>query len=277
MSAQTDADRELKQRHRKMWSLGDYPAVARELVGSLGPHLVDAAAVRAGQDVLDVGAGAGNASSPAAERGANVTASDLTPELFEDGRRRAAEAGAELSWEQADAEALPYEDASFDVVMSCIGAMFAPHHEATASEMVRVCRPGGTVAMANWTPEGLVGELFKVMGAYMPPPPAGATPPPRWGSEDHVRELFGDALEDLHMGRHTMTTEMFETPAAYRDYFKERYGPTIVAYKNIGDDAERAAQLDAEFEAMLERRNLAAPGEQARFDMEYLVLVGRRR
>lgn len=274
-AAGTTEDRELKARHKKMWALGDYPAMARDFVDSLGPIIVEAAAIRAGQTVLDVGAGTGNASIPAAKTGAQVTASDLTPELLADGRARAAEAGVELQWDEADAEALPYESASYDVVMSCIGAMFAPHHEAVADELVRVAKPGGTIAMLNWTPEGLIGDIFATMKPFAPPPPPGATPPPRWGSEEHVKELFGDRVTDLHMGRHMMPVEMFATPAEFAAYFKAMYGPTIVAYKNATAQG-REDELDQALLELMERRNLAAPGEPARFEQEYLLLVGRK-
>jgi ubiquinone/menaquinone biosynthesis C-methylase UbiE len=273
----TTQDLELKQRHRKMWALGDYPAMVRDWLLPLGERLVDAAAIAPGQRVLDVGAGTGNAAIRAAAKGASVVASDLTPELFDDGRALAREAGVELEWEQGDAEALPFDDASFDVVMSCIGAMFAPHHEATARELVRVCKPGGTIAMLNWTPEGQIGEMFKIMGPYLPAPPPGATPPPRWGSEDHVRGLLGDAVIDLHMGRDVLPLTIFERPVDYRDHFKANYGPTIVAYRNIGDDPERTRELDEALADFCERRNLAAPGEPARFELEYLLVIARRR
>ena len=148
-----DADRALKAKHRALWASGDYPAVAAELIPALGPELVQACGIRPGDRVLDVAAGSGNAAIPAAVAGAIVTASDLTPELFGAGRRIAAERGVELEWVEADAEAVPFADNSFDVVTSCVGAMFAPHHQATANELVRVCRPGGTIGMINWTPE----------------------------------------------------------------------------------------------------------------------------
>src|SRR5918999_100513 len=179
-------DTELKARHRAMWASGDYPSMVETFLLPLGPRLVDACGIGEGMRVLDVAAGTGNASIPAAQAGAEVTASDLTPELFDAGRRRAQEAGVELDWVEADAENLPFDDESFDVVMSSIGAMFAPRHQEVADELVRVCRPGGTIAMLNWTPEGQIGALFRTIGPFAPPPPPGATPPPKWGSEEHV-------------------------------------------------------------------------------------------
>ena len=170
------ADRALKAKHRGMWALGDYPDVATRLIPELGPELVAASGVRAGDRVLDVAAGTGNAAVPAAMTGATVTASDLTPELFPAGREFAARHGVELQWDEADAEALPYDDGAFDVVMSCVGVMFAPHHQRAADELVRVCRPGGTIGLLSWTPEGFVGDLFRTMKPYAPPPPPGAQP-----------------------------------------------------------------------------------------------------
>src|SRR3954451_16420472 len=174
------ADQELKARHRTMWASGNYPSMVETFLLPLGPRLVDALETAAGARVLDVAAGTGNASIPAARRGARVTASDLTPELLEAGRRRAAVQGAELEWVDADAERLPFDDASFDVVMSAIGVMFAPHHQQAADELVRVCRPGGTVGLLSWTPEGMIGALFRTIGPFAPPPPPGAQPAPLW-------------------------------------------------------------------------------------------------
>ena len=187
-------DSELKARHRAMWASGDYPQMVETFLTPLGPRLVDACRIGPGMRVLDVASGTGNAAIPAAQRGAEVVASDLTPELFEAGRRRAADAGVELQWAQADAEHLPFEDESFDVVISSIGVMFAPHHQEAADELVRVCRPGGTIGLLSWTPEGMLGAFFRTMRPFMAPPPPGAQPAPLWGSEDHVHQLFGERV-----------------------------------------------------------------------------------
>jgi len=183
----TTSDLELKARHRAMWASGDYASMVETFLLPLGPRLVEACDIGPGMRVLDVAAGTGNASLPAAQRGATVTASDLTPELLQAGRRRAEADGLELEWVEADAEKLPFDDESFDVVMSSIGAMFAPHHQDVADELVRVCRPGGTIGLLSWTPEGMIGALFRTMGPFAPPPPPGAQPPPLWGSEAHVQ------------------------------------------------------------------------------------------
>jgi SAM-dependent methyltransferase len=268
-------DSELKARHRAMWPSGDYPSIVETFLLPLGPRLVEACGVDAGARVLDVAAGTGNASIPAAERGARVTASDLTPELLEAGQRRAESQGLALEWVPADAEQLPFGEGTFDVVMSSIGAMFAPHHQDVADELVRVCRPGGTIGMLNWTPEGMIGALFRTMGPFAPPPPPGAQPPPLWGSEDHVRELFGDRVEWRTLERDDLDITAFEHPHDYGEHFKDRYGPTIVARAN----ASRSGR-DAEFDEAVDRfcdewnRGTA---DRARFEMQYLLSVGTRR
>ena len=169
-------DQELKARHRTMWASGNYPTMVETFLTPLGPRLVEACRIGAGVSVLDVASGTGNAAIPAAQQGAHVTASDLTPELLQAGAARAQDAGVELDWVTADAENLPFEDESFDIVMSSIGVMFAPHHQAAADELARVCRPGGTIGLLSWTPEGMLGALFRTMGPFAPPPPPGASP-----------------------------------------------------------------------------------------------------
>ena len=264
----------IKQRHRARWASGDYPTIAR-VVAPVSEHLVSACGVREGQRVLDVAAGTGSSAIPAAKTGAEVIASDLTPEFFDVGRAAAAEAGVELEWIEADAEALPFGDSSFDVVMSAIGAMFAPHHDAVARELLRVTKPGGTIGMANWTPEGLIGQMFGVLRPYAPPPPPGAQPPPLWGSEDHVRELLGDGCSELRMDRHVLSITEFATPDEYIGMFREKYGPTLAVVKNIGDDAERLAEFEAAYRDFAVRADSGEPGA-ARFDQEYLLVVGTR-
>ena len=270
----TVPDSELKGRHRKMWASGDYPSMVETFLLPLGPRLVEACGIGPDMRVLDVAAGTGNASIPAAERGATVTASDLTPELLEAGRQRAQASGVTLEWVQADAENLPFEDNSYDVVMSSIGAMFAPRHRDVADQLVRVCRAGGTIGMLNWTPEGMIGALFRAMGPYAPPPPPGAQPPPLWGSEDHVRELFGDRVEWRTMEREMLDITAFEHPHDYGEHFKAKYGPTIVARANA-EQAGRAEEFDEVLDRFCDEWNLGT-AEQARFEQEYLVLVGTR-
>jgi SAM-dependent methyltransferase len=165
-----EADRTLKANHRAMWALGDYPVLAADIISDLGQILVGACGMRPGDRVLDVAAGSGNAAIPAARAGASVVACDLTPELLAAGQRQAEREGIELEWREADAEALPFGDGEFDVVMSCLGVMFAPRHRVSAGELVRVCRPGGTIGLLSWTPEGFIGQMFAAMKPYAPPP-----------------------------------------------------------------------------------------------------------
>lgn len=275
--AEQEADRQLKAKHRALWASGDYPAVAAELIPALGPRLVQASGVRAGQRVLDVGAGSGNAAVPAAATGARVIASDLTPELFDAGRAHAAHHGVELEWLEADAEALPFDDNSFDVVMSCVGAMFAPHHQVTADELLRVVRPGGTIAMINWTPTGFIGNLFATMKPYAPPPPAGASPPPLWGDENHVRQLFGDGVSELTVRRETVRIDHCASPIEFREYWKRNYGPTIAAYRFNADQPERVADLDRDFLALVEKWNHAEKPGTTAYDAEYLLVTATKR
>jgi ubiquinone/menaquinone biosynthesis C-methylase UbiE len=271
----TAADRALKARHRAMWALGDYPAVAIDVIPELGPELVAASGVRAGDRVLDVAAGTGNAAVPAALTGAHVVASDLTPELFVAGRVFAARHGVTVQWEEGDAEALPYDDAAFDVVLSCVGVMFAPHHQRAADELVRVCRPGGTIGLLSWTPQGFVGELFRTMKPYAPPPPPGVQPPPLWGDEKHVRALLGDRVTDVVARRQTLTTDLFPSAEAWREYWKAVYGPTIAVYRHIGDDPERVAALDRDLTSLAARYLRGT--DATVMDWEYLVLTARTR
>jgi SAM-dependent methyltransferase len=180
----------------------------------------------------------------------------------------------ELDWVEADAENLPFEDESFDVVMSSIGAMFAPHHQEVADELVRVCRPGGTIGLLSWTPEGMIGALFRTMGPFAPPPPPGAQPPPLWGSEAHVRELFGDRVELGTIERDVLEITAFERPRDYGEHFKDLYGPTIVAQANARRDG-REAEFEEALGAFCDEWNLGTP-DRARFEQEYLVVVGTR-
>ena len=278
----TPAGPDLKARHRAMWGLGNYARVADELIPELGQVIVEACEIGPGDRVLDIAAGTGNAAIPAALAGADVTASDLTPELLELGRTRAvqiasssasaADAGADsITWKVADAESLPFDDAAFDVVMSCVGIMFAPFHEKAAAELVRVVRPGGRIGLISWTPEGFIGQMFATMKPFMAPPPEGAQPPPRWGDETHVRDLLGDSVTDVRAEKRMVAIDSFETGAEFRDFFKACYGPTIVAYRGIADDSSRTGELDAAL-AELGDRHLTA----GTMKWEYLLLTAVR-
>ena len=266
----------LKAEERAMWALGDYHAFAKATVWGLGPVLVEACEVRAGQRVLDVAAGTGNVAIRAAETGAEVVASDLTPENFDAGRREAAAHGVELEWVEADAEALPFGDREFDVVTSSMGAIFAPDHQAVADELVRVCRPGGTIGMITFIPEGTAAQFFELFGRYAPPPPPGALPPTAWGSEEHVRALFGDRVAALEMSRNQYL-ETAPSPRAYVDHFKTTFGPAVALYAALTDQPDRLAALDREFHEFAETSNRGAPGGPAEFPYGYLLVVARTR
>jgi len=265
---------ELKLRHRTMWASGDYPGMVETWLTPLGPRLVEACGIVPGMYVLDVAAGTGNASIPAAHKLAHVTASDLTVELLEAGRRRAEQAGVALEWIEADAEALPFADDGFDVVMSSIGVMFAPHHQSAADELVRVCDLGGTVALLSWTPEGMIGALFRTMAPFAPPPPPGVQPPPLWGGEAHVRKLFGDRVEWAALERQVLEVRAFDRPADFAEHFKQRYGPTIATRAKAAAEG-RAEEFDAALDEFFANWNLGSP-EHARFELDYLVAVGTR-
>jgi ubiquinone/menaquinone biosynthesis C-methylase UbiE len=267
----TEEDRALKAKHAAMWASGDYPAVAHDLVGALGGILVETLDVQPGQHVLDVAAGTGTSAVPAARRGARVTATDLTPELLDVGRAATSDDDPQLTWETADAEALPYDDASFDVVQSCIGVMFAPHHQQAADELVRVCRPGGTIGVLSWTPEGFIGQLFATLKPYAPPPPPGASPAPLWGRADHVRELFGDRVSDLVARQQTLRVDRFSRGSEFRDYMKRTYGPVIAVYKFNASDPAKVEALDADIAALGDRFL-----RDGAMDWEYLLVTARR-
>lgn len=268
-----DADRRdpVKAKHRAMWASGDYPSMAAELVAPLGRALVAATAVAAGERVLDVAAGTGNAAVAAASQGAHAVASDLTPELLDAGRRR--HPGVAL-WVRADAEDLPFLDADFDVVLSCIGAMFAPVHERTAAEVLRVCRPGGRVGLLAWAPDGFIGEMLALTRPHAAPPPPGASSPLLWGVPAHVASLLGDGVTDLTTTRARLAVDRFahEPPDGLRTYFKERYGPTIAVYRNLADRPGDAEALDAALDDLAARHR----NPDGSMEWDYVIVTATR-
>jgi SAM-dependent methyltransferase len=259
-----------------VWAAGDYTDVAQRLLPELGAILVGAAGVRPGERVLDVAAGAGNVAIPAAAGvGAEVVALDVTPELLERGRELADRRGAALEWVEGDARELPFADATFDVVLSCVGVMFAPDHQKTAAELLRVCRPGGRIGLLSWTPEGTIGELFRTLAPFVPSPPPGAMPPPMWGSEAYLRDLLGDAVAQLDTRTGLAVNESFEQPLDFREYMRQHYGPTIGAYRLAADEG-RVDELDAAFAGLCERRFQQTRSGRWRLELEYLLAVARR-
>lgn len=267
----------MKAAVREMWALGDYHRFATSTIWEVGPILVEACGIEPGQRVLDVAAGTGNVAIRAAEAGASVVASDLTPENFEAGRREAALRGVELEWVEADVEALPCEDDSFDIVTSVFGAIFAPNHRATADEMLRVCRPGGTVGLAAFRPVGVAAAFFELFGKYAPPPPAGAEPPLLWGSEDHVRDLFGDRVTSLNFTRRTYVERSPDGPDAYIELFNTAFGPVIAIRRLLESEPDRLAEFDLEFARFAQQCNQGEPGGPAEYPYDYLVIVARKR
>lgn len=222
-----------------MWGTGDYRAVA-EKVTSIGDVLVSRAAIEPGMEVLDVACGTGNAAIPAAKQGARVTGLDLSPGLIAIARERSTEAGVDVEWLEGDAQSLPFEDDSFDRVISAIGHMFAPDHKRTADELSRVCRPGGRIAVACWTPEGSIGSMFERLGGISPAPPEGFQSPLLWGTEEHVRELLGDAAE---FERHIVQFDE-PSPEIYADFMLTNFPPVIAARVQVGDQVVRDTYLD---------------------------------
>ncbi len=211
----------LKTRHREIWAKGDYPSVATNVIASLGPVLVEAAGIQRHTRVLDVAAGSGNVALPAARLGAEVVASDLTPALLAEGKRQAIAEGLDLDWCEGDAEDLPFASNAFDIVTSCVGIMFAPHHQASADELVRVTRPGGTIGLLSWTPSGFIGQMFATMKPFQAPPPPGVQPPPLWGDEQYVRSLFGDRVNFTSVTRESLEKHVRQTEECPRHQVHE--------------------------------------------------------
>jgi SAM-dependent methyltransferase len=231
----------VKRRQQQMWASGDYSAVAARIV-PVAERLVDAADLRSGWRVLDVATGSGNAALAAARLGCEVVGVDYVPSLLERARARAEAEKLEVELVEGDAEALPFEDASFDAVISVFGSMFAPDHDRTAAELARVCRPGGTIAVASWTPGGFIGQLLRTVSVHVPPP-AGVASPLLWGSDDHLRRLFSDAVSSLEV-RERVFTFRHPSPQAFVDFFRESYGPTERAFAALDGPAREELASD---------------------------------
>jgi SAM-dependent methyltransferase len=261
----------IKQRQQTTWASGDFAVVGvtLQIVGELLAEAVD---IRAGERVVDIAAGNGNATLAAAHRLARVTSTDFVPGLLEKGRMRAAAEGLDIEFREADAEDLPFPEATFDVALSTFGVMFTPDHARAASEMLRVVRPGGRIGMTNWTPEGFIGQLFKVIGAHVAPP-AGLKSPALWGTEDHLRALFGDAAGQIHAVR-KMFNFRYASPAHWLQVFRDYYGPLNKAFATL--DADGQQSLTADILALLERCNSAGAASLV-VPSEYLEVVVRKR
>jgi ubiquinone/menaquinone biosynthesis C-methylase UbiE len=275
-TARDDAGRKFNSMVRRMWALGDYHAFATETVWPLGRLMVDACAIAPGHRVLDVAAATRNVAIRAAQAGAIVVASDLTPEHFEAGRRVAAAHGVEVEWVEADAEALPFPDGDFAVVTSCVGAIFAPTHAAVADEMLRVCRPGSVIGMINFKPEGLAAEFFALLDRYAPPPPEGARPPLLWGDRKHVRDLFANRVASLEMRDGEYVERSARGPDGYRQLFESTFGPVIAIRAMLADEPARLGEFDRDFRDFTTHGNRGAPGRPAEYPFSYLLVVARK-
>jgi SAM-dependent methyltransferase len=261
----------IKARQQETWASGDYAAVGAR-IPIISERLCDSADLRAGWRVLDVAGGSGNAALAAARSGCEVVLTDYVPSLLARARERARAEGLAVEVLEGDAEALPFPDASFDAVVSAVGVMFAPDHQRAAAELLRVTRPGGTIALANWTPDGFIGGLFATTGAHVPPP-AGLTPPPLWGTEEHVRALLGDGVRTLRARRRTYTFR-YRSPDHFVEFFRQHYGPTLKAFAALDEDGRTALAEDI---AALVRRfdRLGGDGPVA-CPADYLEVVATR-
>ena len=260
---------ELTTRHAAIWSSAPFENIA-ELISEMHVELVERLAPKHGEHWLDLGCGAGDVAFHAVRAGATVTGSDLSPTLIEAAERRAAEQGLDLTLEVADCQSLHYPDASFDVVSSSVGVIFAPDHERVAAQLARVCRPGGRIGLTAWRRDSGVGEMFAAMAPFMPTPPAGAGSPLQWGDEAYVRETLGDAfdlsfeeLDTRHAGDHG--GEMWEI-------FRENFGPAFTLWDSL--DEQRRAELDAAMEACFERHRV---GDVISMERRYILVTGTRR
>ncbi len=257
----------IKEKQQSTWASGDYGQIGVRLQ-IVGETLAEAVDLRAGERVIDVAAGNGNASLAAARRFADVTSTDYIPELLDNGKERARGEGLSIQFEAADAEDLPYPDGSFDVALSTFGVMFAPQHKKSASELLRVVRSGGRIGLANWTPEGFIGDLFRLIGCYVPPP-AGLQAPTLWGSEPHIVELFGANASDIRCERRIYNFR-FESTTHWIKTFRNYYGPIHKAFGML--DADQRAQLTADLTALLEWHNVGGPNSLVA-PGEYLEIV----
>jgi SAM-dependent methyltransferase len=261
----------LKSRLKATWMSGDYGHFAQYLEpGAL--EFLGRLEIAPGTRMLDVGCGAGQIAIPAARAGAEVTAIDIAANLIDQGRQRAADAGVAVRFEEADAEELPFADGAFDLVVSLIGAIFAPRPERVAAEMVRVCRPGGLLAMANWTPEGHVGQMFKILGKHVPPPPLMPSPM-KWGDEACVRERLGKRTSKLTMTRRLYPMRFPFSPAEVVEFFFQFYGPTLRALESL--DASHQVKLSKELTQLWSANNKATDGSTF-VEAEYLDVRARR-
>lgn len=263
---------EYKQTAQVVWATGDYDAMMRqEGLYEVGPRLVSSLAIRPGEDVLDVACGTGNAAIPAAVAGAQVKGLDLTPAMLAKARERAEVAGVRIEWTEGDAEDLPFPAESFDVVLSTFGCMFAPRHEVVADEIARVLRPGGRIGLATWTPDGSIGEFFRIVGGYLPPDPEFVDPPLSWGDEEHVRELFEGTGISLRFSREVSDLHHDSVEDAVECY-ATKFGPVVLARRALEADG-RWPELRRDLVKLFERHNTSGDTRVV-LPAQYLVIQG---
>ena len=261
----------VKDVQQKTWATGDFSVVAN-VVSPVSDRLCASIEILPGDRVLDVACGSGNATIPAAKLAwGNTVGLDYVPALLERGRERAAAERVDIEWVEGDAENLPFEDGSFDVVLSVFGCMFAPDHQRTADEMLRVTKPGGLIGMANWVPDGFVGEFFKATAKHAPPPP-GVQPPPLWGTEEHLRELFGDGVSSMEIERASVN-QGFHSADHWLETFKTYFGPVNKAFERVGE--EGADALESDLRELLDRYNTAGDRAMAP-KSDYLQVIAAR-
>jgi ubiquinone/menaquinone biosynthesis C-methylase UbiE len=261
----------VKSRQQAAWSSGDYAIIGTTLQ-IVGEQLAEACDLRCDEAVLDVAAGNGNATLAAARRGCKVTSTDYVAGLLDRGAERAKAERLEVKFQAADVEALPFGDKSFDAVLSTFGVMFAPDHAKSAAEMLRVCRPGGRIGMANWTPDGFIGQMFKTLGRHLPPP-AGVQPPSLWGTEAHLRTLFGDQAASIQATPRLFNFR-YRSAAHFIEVFRTWYGPVLKAFASL--PPEKASELEKDLGELLNRLNRAGPDSLV-VPSEYLEIVITRR
>jgi len=261
----------VKARQQAAWSSGDYAVVGTTLQW-VGEQLAEACDLRCDERVLDVAAGNGNASLAAARRGARVTSTDYVASLLDRGAERARAERLDITFQVADVEALPFADASFDVVLSTFGVMFAPDHQLSAQQIARVCRPGGRIGLANWTPDSLIGRLFKVLGRHVPPP-AGVQPPSLWGTQAHLQTLFGERAANIAVTPRQFNFR-YRSPAHFVEVFRSWYGPVHKAFGAL--PAEKGAALERDMIELFEGANRGGAGSFVA-PSEYLEAVITRR
>jgi SAM-dependent methyltransferase len=262
---------EIKERQQKTWISGNYARIGNALV-IMGEQLCEAVDVRSGQKVLDIATGSGNTAISAARRFCEAHGVDYVPDLIEQAKERAAAEGLDVAFDVGDAENLPYPDAAFDVVLSTVGVMFTPDQEKAAQELLRVCKPGGKIGLANWFPDGYVGNMFRTVGKHFPPPP-GVKPPPLWGTEDRLRELLGDGVSSLDTTRRTYVFR-YLSAAHFIEHFRSYYGPMHNAFDSLDADGREA--LESDLKELIGYWNISAE-ETVILPSDYLEVVAVRR